>query len=354
MMKRLFYILMAMFLLPAFVQAADCRVELVNSDKGSFQISYDTPSGAFVKTDQSCTVVSGTTIFIEVKLKDRNYSLDYVSANGNRIESFPYFNVGEDVILEAHFVERTMCNITLLSVKHGKVDIEYIDIFDMGTYAWEEGQQVPSSSMLFIKPTPDKDYDFDCVKYDGVVGKKNYTVTGDVEIEVLFKPNRVFFDYRVENNFDPSKGSVVIKDTEGNIYNTDDMVTETTTLTVTVTPNDDYSIGSFMITGEDFTQAVKDRGSITFVVTKDVLVDTEFTGESSIYNVKKDINYVFENNIFTFISSVNGMLELYDLSGYLKERTMSGKLDLTGYHSGLYLVKITVDNHSTVVKIVKE
>lgn len=353
MMKRLFYILATMFLLPAFVQAADCRVELVNSDKGSFQISYDTPGGSFVKTDQSCTVVSGTTIFIEVKLKDRNYSLDYVSANGNRIESFPYLNVGEDVRLEAHFVERSMCNITLLPVKHGKVDIEYIDIFDMGTYVWEEGQKVPSSSMLFIKPTPDKDYDFDCVKYNGVEGKNNYTLTGDVEIEVLFKPNRVFFDYRVENNFDSSKGSVVIKDSEGNIYNTDDMVTETTTLTVTVTPNAGYSIGSFMITGEDYTQTVKSSGTITFVVTKDVLVDTEFTGGSSINSVEKNIDYIFDNNIFNIVNR-NCSLDLYDLSGFLKEHTNSGKLDLNCYPSGLYLVKITVNNRSTVVKIVKE
>lgn len=352
-MKRMFYIL-TMILLSVYVQAADCRVELVNSDKGSFLISYDMPSGSYVKTDQSCTVVSGTKIFIEVKLKDKNYSLDYVSANGNRIESFPYLTVGEDVRLEAHFAERTMCDVKLLPVKHGKVDIEYIDIFDMGTYAWEEGKQVPSNSMLFIKATPDKDYEFDRVLYNGVQGKTNYTITGDVEIEVLFKPNRVFFEYRVENNFDSSKGSVVIKDSDGNVYNTDDMVTETTTLTVTVTPNDGCSISSFMITGEDFTATVKDRGFITFVVTKDVLVDTEFTSGSSIHQAGKNTDYTFNNNIFTYVSELNGVLELYDLSGYLKERTMSGKLDLRGYPSGLYLVKMTADNRSTVVKIVKE
>lgn len=353
-MKRALFLIMTIFLLPAFLQAADFRVELVNSDKGSFLVSYDSPTGAYIKTDKSFTVAEGTTIFIEVKMKDRNYTLDYVSANGERISNFPYLKVSEDTRLEAHFVERTMCNVSLKPVKNGTVAIEYIDTYDMGSYAWEEGTPIPSNSMLLINATPDKDYALDCVMYNGVKGKTNYTITEDVEIEVLFKPTRIFFDYRVENNYDSSKGTVVIKDAEGTVYNTDDVVMETTVLTVYVTPNEGYSVASFKLSGEDFTQDVIKNGYLSFTVTKDVLVDTEFTGGSSIENVKEGTGYVYNGNMLSFQNKDNLLLELYDISGKMREVSQSGVLDLSSYPSGLYLVKIISGNHNNVIKILKE
>lgn len=353
-MKRALFILLTILLLPVLVQAADCRVELINSDKGSFLVSYDSPTGAYIKTDQSFNVAQGITVFIEVKMKDRNYTLDYVSANGVRIPNFPYFTVTEDTRLEAHFVERTMCNVSLLPVKNGTVSIEYIDTYDMGSYMWEEGKQVPSNSMLLIKATPDADYALDCVMYNGVKGKTNYTLTEDVEIEVLFKPTRVFFDYRVENNFDSSKGTVVIKDTEGTVYNTDDMVKETTVLTVTVTPKDGCGIASFMVTGEDFTNQVIDKGFVSFTVTKDVLVDTEFTGSSSVEEFKECGNYIYDGNLFSIDGNVKKLLVLYDISGNTIGLSESGILDLSSYPSGLYFVKVVSMENDSVIKILKE
>lgn len=354
MMKRSLFLILMTILLPVFVQAADCHVELVDSDKGSFLVSYDSPDGAYIKTDKSFTVASGTVLFIEIKMKDRNYSLDYISANGERISDFPYFTVVEDTRLEAHFVERTMCNVSLKPVKNGTVTMEYIDTYDMATYAWEEGKRIPSNSMLFVKATPDTDYALDCVMYNGVKGKNNYTVTEDVEVEVLFKPTRVFFDYRVENNFDSSKGDVVIKDAEGTIYNTDDMVMETTVLTVTVTPNDGYKVASFKITGDDFTQEILNKGFVSFNVTKDVLVDTEFTGGSNIEEVEEEMNYIYDGSLLYFSDNSKKLFEVYDISGNTKEVSRSELLDLSSYPSGVYLVRITSDGYNNVIKIIKE
>lgn len=353
-MKRALSLILTILLLPVFAQAADCRVELVNSDKGSFLVSYDSPDGAYIKTDQSFTIASGTVLFIEIKMKDRNYTLDYISANGERISDFPYYTVVGDTRLEAHFVERTMCNVSLKPVKNGTVTMEYIDTYDMATYAWEEGKPIPSNSMLFVKATPDTDYALDCVMYNGVKGKNNYTVTEDVEVEVIFKPTRVFFDYRVENNFDSSKGNVVIKDAEGTIYNTDDMVMETTVLTVTVTPNDGYKVASFKITGDDFTQEIINKGFVSFNVTRDVLVDTEFTGESGIEDTKIEKSYIYDGNLLYFPDNAKRLFEVYDISGNIKNISRAEVLDLSSYPSGVYLVRVTSDGYNNVIKIIKE
>ena len=74
-----------------------------------------------------------------------------------------------------------------------------------------------------------------------------------------------------------------------------------------------------------------------------------------------------EGNIFLFphpvddilnikIDNYSGLFEtyLYDLNGLLLKYKYGNKLDLSGFSSGVYLVKIVFENHFRVFKLIKK
>lgn len=352
-MKRLFNFIAMCVLFAGFVQAAECTVTLKQSDMGVISVSYNDADGKFVTTTESFTVNEGTDIFVKVQANDRKYALEAVLCNGERLQTSSSYRVVQDIELEAQFVERTMCSITLKPYSNGKVSVTYIDPFDMGFYDWKEGEQIYSHSVMMISATPDQDYMLEGVFVDGEkLTGASFTIYSDIVIEVRFKKTGSVFDYRLENNYDPAFGDVTVTDSDGKLYETEDKVFEGTKLTITVTPKAGCIVKSFKVNDEDMTDRVIANGAVIVCVSKDVYIDTVFEEKGAVEEHGAVNAAVVCGNIIRLAENVTA--EIYNMDGRrIAVLDNSGDCDITALAPGVYVLKVTEGNMVKSMKFVK-
>lgn len=351
-MRRLLSIFVMCILFAGMARATEYTVTIVQSDMGVISVSYD-DNGSFKTTTESFTVAEGTDIFVKVQSNDRKYALEKVLCNGEKLETSSSYWVMSDIELEAVFVERKMCNVTLKPYSNGTVTVSYIDPYDMGFYDWNEGEQIYSHSVMMITATPEQDYMLEGIFIDGEkMTSSSFTIYDDIEIEVKFKSIGTVFDYRLENNYDPGLGDVTVIDSDGNLYETDDKVLEGTKLTITVTPKENCIVKSFELNGEDKTESVVKNGSVSVRVTKDIYIDTVFESKGAVEDTDSDSGMVIEDGRILFDGNVSACI--YDYSGrrvYAAENV--DECSVSSLAPGAYILAVKSGNSVKTIKFVK-
>lgn len=353
MMKRLFNIIAMCVLFAGFVQAAECTVTLKQSDKGVISVSYNDANGKYVTTTETFTVNEGTDIYIKVQPSDRIYALEAVLCNGEKLESFSSYKVLGSIELEASFVERTLCDVTLQPYSNGTVTISHIDPYDMGMYDWKEGEQIYSHSVVMISAKPDEDYMLEGIFINGEkLTSASFTIYNSIDVEVKFKRMGSVFDYRLENNYDPGMGDVTVIDSDGKVYQTEDKVLEETKLTITVTPKAGYAVKSFKVNDEDMTDRVISGGSVVIRVSKDVYIDTVFESKGAIDSAEAGDAAAVCGNVIYLDENVSA--EIYNMDGcrvVVLENVR--EYDMAGLVSGVYVLKVNDGNIIKTMKFIK-
>lgn len=142
----------------------------------------------------------------------------------------------------------------MLSVMNGDVQIS-------------NGQQVDENTVLELFATPAKDYKFSHYVINGQQlqpGVNQIVIAGDTTIEAVFRK----VQYTV--SFDqPTNGSIIVNDAHGEIVS-GDSVDKGTEITINVTPNNGYQLGTITVNGVEL-----DPGVNSGIVNKDTVIAVE-------------------------------------------------------------------------------
>lgn len=342
-------------LLSVVVRAADCLVTLQEDERGTITVTYDDADGKFVSTSESFTVPEGTVISVTAKTLDRAYAIEGIYVDDEKLGVISSYTVMHDVTVSVKYMERTMCNVTVLPYSNGTVNVSYIDPFDMATHQIEDPLPIYTQSILFIETVPDEGYRLGSIlindeKFTG----SSYTLTGDVVIKVTFELEKPLYDYSVWTEYDAELGDVIITDREGNSYADGDKVLENTTVTIKAVPKENCVLESVLINDEDYTDRLLSGGSVAMRITKDLFVEAVFKDKGAINSqeVLSGISFEAGGNVIVFNGGMAEELAVYGMDGKAEAVAYgSDRCDISRLGKGCYVVVVKSQAGTDTFKI---